>query len=157
MLAERNFSMEQLMPLIRESLESGTDVSFSPKGISMLPLLRQGRDTVTLSPVNGNLKKYDVALYRRDNGAYVLHRVAKVGDTYTFVGDNQFALERGIRHDQILAVMSAFTRDGKEIPVTDRGYRCYCVLWSLGRPFRHFPRRLINKLRRIAHKIGISR
>lgn len=123
----------------------------------MLPLLRQGRDTVKLSPVTGDLKKHDVALYRRDDGTYVLHRVAKAGDTYTFVGDNQYVLERGIRQDQILAIMSAFTRDGKEISVTDPGYRCYCVLWSLGRPFRHFPRRVINKLRRTAHKIGISR
>lgn len=149
--------MEQLMPLIQESLANGKSVSFSPKGISMQPLLYQGRDAVTLSPLKGSLKKHDVALFRRDNGAYVLHRVVSVGETYTFVGDNQFALERGIRQDQILAIMSAFTRKGKEISVTDLGYQCYCVLWSLGRPFRHFPHRVIQKLRRIAHKSGILR
>ena len=156
-MAERNFSMEQLMPLIQESLAAGKSVSFSPKGISMQPLLYQGRDAVTLSPVNGRLKKHDVALYRRDNGVYVLHRVVSAGETYTFVGDNQFALERGIRQDQILAIMSSFTRKGKEISVTDPGYRRYCALWSLGRPLRHFPSRVIGKLRRTAHKIGISR
>lgn len=144
--------MEQLMPLIRESLDMDKSVSFSPRGTSMLPLLRQGRDTVTLSPAPEKLKRHDVALYRRDNGAYVLHRVVKAEDTYTFVGDNQYALERRIRPDQILAVMSAFTRKGRPVSVTAPAYRCYCALWGLTRPFRHFPTRVKDKLRRTFHK-----
>lgn len=145
--------MAELMPLIQESLSRGTSVSFSPRGVSMLPLLRQGKDTVTLSPVTGRLKKYDVALYRRDDGAYVLHRVVRAEQTYTFVGDNQFVLEPGIRQDQILATMSAYTRGGKTISVTAPLYRCYCVLWGLGRPFRHFPSRAVRKLKRCVDKI----
>ena len=48
-------------------------------GDSMLPLIRQGRDLVLVSrKPEGRLKKYDVPLYRRDSGQYVLHRILKV-------------------------------------------------------------------------------
>ena len=89
--------VEELMPLIQESLSAGRSVRFSPRGISMLPMLRQGIDSVILSPAPETLKKYDLPLYRRDNGKYVLHRIVDAGATYTCVGDNQFQLEHGIR------------------------------------------------------------
>ena len=76
-------SMEALVPLFQERLEDGQQVRFSPMGISMLPMLREGRDSVVLSPAPERLRRYDLPLYRRDNGAYVLHRVAEAGDTYT--------------------------------------------------------------------------
>ena len=130
--------LEQLMPLIQERLAAGKSVRFGPRGISMLPMLRQGRDKVVLSPVTGPLKKYDLPLYRRDNGQFVLHRIVKVGDSYTCIGDNQYVLECGVRQDQIIAVVTAFTRDDREIPVTDFGYRAYCRLWHWLRPVKRF-------------------
>jgi hypothetical protein len=104
----------------------------------MLPMLRQGRDTVTLNPVVRELKKYDIPLYRRDNGAFVLHRIVEVGDTLTCIGDNQYDLERGIRRDQVIGVVAAFSRDGKPVAVTDFRYQIYCRLWHWLRPARYF-------------------
>ena len=78
-MEERSFHMDDLMPLMKESLASGQSFRFSPRGISMLPMLRQGKDTVTLSPIKEPLKKYDIPLYQRDDGAYVLHRITEVG------------------------------------------------------------------------------
>ncbi len=83
-------------------------------GNSMSPFLVHGRDTVYLSRLTGPVKKGDVLLYKRDNGAYILHRVYKVeADSYTMVGDSQTELERGIRHDQVIAIMSSALRKGK--------------------------------------------
>ncbi len=146
-MQERNVSVEDMIPLIRETLEGGKTVSFAPKGVSMLPMLRQGRDTVTLKRVEGKLRKYDLPFYRRDNGAYVIHRIVKVGDTYTCIGDNQFALEPGIRHDQIIGVVSAFCRNGKTISVSHGGYKLYCRLWHWSRPVRHVIRGVARRLR----------
>ena len=136
-MIERNVSVGDMIPLIRETLDSGKTVSFAPRGVSMLPMLRQGRDTVTLSRLEGRLRKYDLPFYRRDDGTYVLHRIVKSGDTYTCIGDNQFALEPGIRHDQIIGVVSAFCRKGKTISVSHRGYKLYCRFWHWSRPVRH--------------------
>ena len=98
------------MPLIQERLAAGDRVSFYPRGTSMLPMLRQGRDSVELSPLPQKLKKYDLPMYRRDNGQFVLHRVVAVSDSCTCMGDNQFEPEPGLRHDQMIALVTAFTR-----------------------------------------------
>lgn len=132
------------MPLIRERLADGQSVRFAPRGRSMLPMLRQGRDKVVLSAVTGELKKYDLPLYQRDDGTYVLHRIVKVGETYTCIGDNQHILEPGVRRDQIIAVVTAFTRDDKEIPVTDLWYQVYCRLLHWLRPVK----RILGKVKR---------
>lgn len=140
--------LDNLMPLFRERLAEGQKVKFAPRGISMLPMLRQGIDTVTLSPLPEKLKKYDLPLYQRRNGKYVLHRIVEAGDTYTCIGDNQFVYEYGLTHDQMIAVVSSFTRGEREYSVTDWRYRIYCCLWHRSRPLRHFVRRAIGWLRR---------
>ena len=146
---EKQYRLEDLMPLIREQLAAGKTVRFSPRGTSMLPMLRQGKDQVVLSPLPEKLKKYDLPLYQRKNGQFVLHRIVLVGETYTCVGDNQFQLEPGIRRDQVIAVVTAFTRNGREIPVTNFGYRCYCRFWHHSRPLRRYWRAGLAWLRRI--------
>lgn len=139
--SSKEVRLEELMPLIRESLAQGQRVGFSPRGVSMLPMLRQGLDTVELSPAPDRLAKHDLPLYRRDNGQYVLHRIVKVGEHYTCCGDNQFDLEYPVRRDQVIALVTAFTRAGKRVEVTGFGYRLYCRLWCGTRPLRRCCRR----------------
>ena len=147
-LPEKQCRLDDLMPLIREQLAQGKTVRFSPRGTSMLPMLRQGVDSVVLSPLPEKLRKYDLPLYQRKNGQYVLHRIVEVGETYTCVGDNQFELERGLTGDQMIAVTTAFSRNGREHRVTSFSHRCYCRFWHYSRPVRHFWRRGIGWLRR---------
>ena len=141
--------IEELMPLIREQLAAGRNVEFSPKGVSMLPMLRQGINTVVLSPLPEKLKKYDIPLYQRSNGKYVLHRIVKVGSTYTCIGDNQFQKETGLRHDQMIGVVTFFSRGERSVSVSNFAYRLYCRVWHYSRPVRHFLRRVKNRLRRM--------
>lgn len=138
--------LEELMPLIRERLAAGQKVRFFPRGVSMLPMLRQGQDQVVLSPLPARLRKYDIVLYQRDNGQYVLHRIVKCGETYTFLGDNQFARERGLRREQMIAILTGFTRGQREFPVTDVRYRIYCRVWHYTRPFRRVWRGIRRRL-----------
>ena len=140
--------MEDLMPLIQESLSAGRSVRFSPRGISMLPMLRQGIDSVILSPVPEALKKYDLPLYQRDNGKYILHRIVDAGATYTCVGDNQFQLESGVRRDQILALVTGFYRAETYHSIQEPAYQLYCRLWHYSRPLRRFWRRGLGFIRR---------
>lgn len=140
--------MEDLVPLFLERLEAGQQVRFSPMGTSMLPMLREERDSVVLSPAPQRLRKYDLPLYQRDSGAYILHRVTAVGETYTCIGDNQFVYEHGVRPDQVIAVVTGFRRKGRDHTVTEPGYRFYCRLWHYSRPLRHFWHRGLGWLRR---------
>lgn len=128
-MQELEVQMQDLMPVFQETLAQGKTVRFSPRGVSMLPMLRQGKDTVTLSPVSGKLKKHDIPLYRRDDGAYILHRIIAVGNTYTCIGDHQYVYEPGVRDDQIIGVVTSFTRGKREYSVTNFWYRLYVRLW----------------------------
>lgn len=130
--------LEQLLPLIRERLAAGELVQFTPRGTSMRPMLEGGRDQVILSPLPPRLKKYDIPLYRRADGHFVLHRIVKAGQTCTCIGDNQFVLEKNIPCERMIAVVTGFVRKGKYYSVDSLGYRVYCRFWHWTRPFRHF-------------------
>lgn len=145
---KKELELSTLLPLMQENLAAGRTVRFSPRGISMLPMLRQGVDCVILSPAPEKLRKYDIPFYRRDDGKFILHRVVEVGETYTCIGDNQFELEEGVRHDQVIAVVSGFTRGEKEHRVSEWSYQFYCRFWHYLRPIRHLYRRGKGWLRR---------
>lgn len=151
-MPKRSVSMEEVMPLILERLAAGEDVQFTPKGTSMYPLILGGRDHVVLSPVKRKLKKHDIAFYHRQNGQYVLHRIVRVGETLTMMGDNQYVPEPGIRPEQVLAVASAILRNGKRCAVTDFTYRAYCVFWYYSRPLRKLLGPVKRMLRRVFPK-----
>ena len=95
-----------------------------------------------LSAAPKKLRKYDLPLYRRADGRFVLHRVVQVGESYTCMGDNQFVRETGVAHSQVIAVVSAIYRKDKRIPVTVFSYQVYCRLWHWSRPVRKLLRRL---------------
>ena len=148
-LTEKQVRLDDLMPLFREQLEKGKTIRFSPRGTSMLPMLRQGQDQVELSPLPEKLCRFDIPFYQRDNGQYVLHRIIEVkGETYTCLGDNQFQKEYGVRADQMIAVMTAFYRDGARHTVTEWPYRLYSRIWYYTRHFRYLWRRGMGFLRR---------
>ncbi len=95
-------------------------------GVSMLPLLRQDRDVVCIEKKTAaRCRPGDVALYRKD-GRYILHRVLKVRESdYVILGDNCVAKEYGVTDEDVLGVMTGFTRGGRTHRVDDRGYRLY--------------------------------
>lgn len=136
--------IDELVPLMCEQLDRGGAVTFTPRGISMYPMLRHGMDAVTLLTPPKKIKKYDIIFYRRNNGKYVLHRVVGTGNSFTCIGDNQYCAEKGIMREQIIAVVSGFTRSGKEYSIDSLGYRLYCRMWHYSR----FPRRVLRFIKR---------
>lgn len=146
---KRLTSIDEMIPLIEERIKNGGSVSFTPMGHSMYPMLRHGIDKVVLSPAPEKLKKYDIPFYRRSNGRYVLHRVVKVTESYTCIGDNQYRYEQGIEHSQVVAVVTSFTRKGKEYSTENIGYKIYCRVWHYSR----FPRRVLRAVKRVLRNI----
>ena len=63
-------------------------------GVSMLPMLKSGRDSVVIEKKQARLKPLDVALYKRGE-KYVLHRVIETREGgYVIRGDNCYADEK---------------------------------------------------------------
>ena len=137
---ERNVKVlppEVLMDQLLGLLEDTEAVPLVISGSSMAPFLVHGRDTVYLSKVAHPLKKGDMILYRRDNGAYILHRIYRVdGETYTLVGDAQTQLEPGVRQDQVLAVVNTVCRKGKILRRGNFWWDFFAQIWIRMIPLR---------------------
>ena len=112
-------------PTIEEALKNNGFVMSTVVGVSMLPTLRQNRDRVIIEVLQGKLEKYDIALYKRWDGQYVLHRVLDVRkDHYVIRGDNTYVDEH-ISIENVKGVVTHFVRGGKMVDVTDSGYLNY--------------------------------
>jgi phage repressor protein C with HTH and peptisase S24 domain len=108
----------EMLPIITEKISSGGEVSIPITGKSMYPTLKQGRDYAVLKKAPEHLEKGDIPFYRRENGCFVLHRVVGEDENgYILCGDNQSEKEFGIKHSQIIAVLTAVERNGKRIPI----------------------------------------
>jgi hypothetical protein len=128
---------DEFVAVMEEAFARGQELTFTPSGQSMRPMLDGVEDKVTFSPKPDRLKKYDVAFYRRTSGQLVLHRVVGYrDDAYVFSGDNQYYYEYGVRHDDILAIMTAFTHKGRAHRVDEFGYRLYIRAMMLKKRLR---------------------
>ena len=121
------------------------------KGTSMNPLLKTGRDKVYIEKPAKRLKRKDVALYKRANGMYVLHRVYKVmNGSYVFWGDNQLVLEYGVKDENVLGVCTGYYKGEKYIDFKKSfKLKLYRLFWCSNLSFRKF----LNLFRRVWLKI----
>ena len=113
-----------------EVIEKTGTLVYTNVGDSMYPMIRPDGDLIVIEKCNRPLKKYDVPLYKRDTGQYVLHRImsAKHGK-YVMCGDNRRHLEKGIEDRHIIGVLSSVIRNGKEIKMNSKKQRVYAHLW----------------------------
>ena len=116
--------------LIREVLSTGGEFRLYPHGTSMLPLLRQGIDSVALRSLDRPPRKFDILFYKRQDGSYVLHRVKDVTPEGLILwGDNHTMLEYGVENDQIIGYAARIFRDDHELDCSSLLYRVYLWLW----------------------------
>ncbi len=144
---EKSIKLSQIMPVVEEKLKTGGTVEIPIRGTSMLPLLHEGRDTVVLTAVSGRLKKFDLPLYRRENGAFVLHRVIGADEKgYVMCGDNQWVREKGVEDGQLIGLVCEINRNGKKIDVNSFRYKSYCRFWYMLLPVRKYIVKIRGKL-----------
>ncbi len=133
---------------IGEYLEKNGTLTYANVGVSMLPLLRQGRDLFTVRKKGAErCRAGDVVLYRREGAPYVLHRIVRVRERdYVILGDNCVSYEI-VPEEDVLGVMTGFVRDGREHSVDEPLYRAYDALWRHAAPLRIFLKRSAHRLR----------
>lgn len=119
---------------------------FQTSGDSMEPLLHHRKSTVIIEAKKGRLHRWDVALYRRPTGEYVLHRVVGVEPGgYRIRGDNRLWSET-VPNEWIIGVMAGFYPDESKqyISCQSPTYQAYLKtlalrharLWLLALPGR---------------------
>ena len=140
---------EVLLEEYRRLLAENPEIKALPlvvSGSSMTPFLVSGRDTVLLSRLERPVRRGDILLYRRSSGQYVLHRVWRVehDGSFTIVGDAQTELERGIRADQVIALVTAVERKGKRMGPGSFWWEFFEKVWIRMVPLRRLVWKLYN-------------
>lgn len=121
-------------------------------GVSMLPMLKNRRDTIVVKPKTERLKRLDVALYKRGDD-YVLHRVlAPVEGGYIIRGDNCYA-DENVSEEAVFGVLTEFFRKDKHILCTDKKYLRYAERRVKTYRFRRFFVRIKWKIKGAIKKI----
>ena len=135
---------------IREQLAEGRTVVVTTRGVSMQPLLYEGKTFVTIVPLRRPLKKLDLPIYFRPDGKYVIHRLVAMDDSHYYTrGDNCLSREI-IPKDWVLGLVVQIHRKGKVIRVTDFSYRAYASFWNAIYPLRYCVYRFKSICRKLA-------
>lgn len=130
--------VHQYMPVLREILSTGKEVSLTITGNSMSPFMVHGRDEILISPPAGSWKKGDMAFYQRSSGQYVMHRICRVdqeGNCF-FVGDAQMVIEGPIEPSRIFGKITSVKRKGKWIGPGDFWWEFFEHVWLNMIPLR---------------------
>lgn len=94
-------------------------------GVSMLPMLKTGRDTIVVKRKTARLDALDVALYKRGEN-YVLHRVIRQTESgYIIRGDNCYVDEIVNEADVFGVLTEYFKKDEKIDCKTNKKYLRY--------------------------------
>ncbi len=145
----KSASIQEIGPIIAQTVATGGTAELTVTGRSMLPLLLNRVSRVRLAAIE-EPRYGDMVLYRRGDGTYVLHRIVKccADGTYTMCGDGQTEIEPGICREQLIAVVQSFARRKKWRDCDHVLYRLWWRLRIADRPLRRFIRRGIGFLKR---------
>ena len=131
------------LDILINSLKAGNKISFSAKGTSMYPTIREN-DILHIEPISPNeLSERDIILYAKDNGV-VAHRLVSINKQHGQIrfftrGDNSLSPAE-ISESQILGKVFGIQREKKSFSPDNSLY--YCFYLSV----RFFFARLLRKL-----------
>ncbi len=139
------------MSALKPLMDEGRELKLCPVGSSMVPFVVGGRDAVILcSPKLKKPARGDIALFSREDGLFVLHRIHHIRkDGYYMLGDAQTWIEGPVKADNIQAIATAVIWKNKIIRCDGPGMKFLTKTWLILRPVRPLIFRLYRFFRRI--------
>ena len=123
----RTIPNDDFFALVLDRLGEGETVEIPLTGISMNPLLQEGRDNLLLAPLapDAPLHRLDVVLFRYGDTC-LLHRIRKVrGDTLVTRGDAINSVETPRRSDVVAKLVAVRNTQTGELT------KCDSLKWKL--------------------------
>ena len=138
------------MKEIEQQIEKNQYVAIVPVGTSMWPFIKNKSQSVVLKKIDRTPKLYDVVFFKRESGAYVLHRVIDFNnDNLIVCGDSQYYTEE-VEVSKVIAIMEGFYEGKKYIACDDAKYLKRVKKWYS----RKFLRKISLKLYHLRNKIN---
>ena len=122
---------------IEQLVNEGSHVTFVPKGSSMLPFIRGGRDSVVLKK-DMDLSPLDIVLAKAGS-TFVIHRVITIdGERLTLMGDGNICGTEQCNKTDVIAKVIKIIKEKKEIDCTGKSHLRAAALWTYLRPVRRY-------------------
>ena len=151
-MEKRQIGIEEWMEMSRSGLK--VPITTLLQGDSMRPLIRLGKDPVTIVPVTEPLQIGDVVLFT-DGKRYVVHRLWKLdpesGIAQTW-GDNCKVPDAPVPLAQVYGKVVSYTRNGRVHRLDTERARSFGLFWmkhGLVRRFEILLYRIVRKLHKI--------
>lgn len=139
--------INEYVPVLREVVEEGREVSMLISGNSMSPFLIHARDYICFKKPDRELRRGDMVFYQRKSGQFVMHRICKVtSEGYDIIGDNQTEIEHGIKREQIFGLITRVKRKGIWIGSGDFWWEFFAKIWVRIIPLRRMVMKLYGYL-----------
>lgn len=129
----RTVKNDDLFADVEQIIGDGGHIQLRIKGYSMRPFLRNGIDSVHLSPISaGELRRGMVALFRHRN-RHILHRIRRIeGNKITFRGDGNYRRSEYSSRGEVAAFADYIVRGGKTVTYGSMQWKLLSF-WSLSR------------------------
>jgi protein tyrosine phosphatase (PTP) superfamily phosphohydrolase (DUF442 family) len=142
---------DELYELAAQVLEQGSPFVFAARGNSMLPFIREG-DLLTVVPLGGApLRPGEVALYRRDGGSLLAHRViepaARGGEAWLMRSDGSRGELERVRSEEVLGRIVSLERRGRTRRLDTRRRLWMARLWHRLWPWSLWAYTLVSRLK----------
>ena len=116
----RQIANNVYIPVLKDLVEEGKEVSMMISGSSMNPFLIHQRDYILMKKPEEELKAGDMVFFQRRDEAYVMHRI------------------HHINKEQVFAIITKVKRKGKWIAPGDFWWEFFEHIWLHLIPFRRF-------------------
>ena len=139
---------ELLIREIRRTLAEGKQVELKAKGNSMLPFIRDGRDSVLLERPT-KIRVGDILLGEYAPDSFVLHRfVRKENGRLVLMGDGNLRGEEKCFPGNIVARVVRITRpNGRSVDCDAWAFRFRSGCWRMLLPVRRYLLAIIRRIR----------
>lgn len=119
-------------------------------GESMRPMIRRGRDPVTILPRRRPLRRGDVVLFEYPAGHYVVHRIYRIrGEQVQTLGDHCWYPDPWMPDSCVLGMAQRAERNGRSLPLNSASARAFGRCWMAMLPLRRLWWRSKDRICRI--------
>lgn len=138
-MEKRVLPNDVLLGEVARLVSEGEEVTLMTKGVSMLPFIVGGKDSVILEKPS-DLAVGMIALAEIRKGVYVLHRIISIdGDKVTLMGDGNIRGCEFCRVGNIVAVATSVLKgNGRTVDCNSRAHRRRARIWKGLLPVRRW-------------------
>lgn len=128
------------LPQVVELINEGHTVTIMARGNSMMPFIKDGRDSLIFSNLNLDVRVGEAVLAEIHKGVFVCHRIVGIKDgKVTLRGDGNIQGTETCRIEDVKAQLVAVARDGKYYDLnTSKVWKIYSFCWTRLLPLRRY-------------------